>query len=368
VGNGARHHRRLSGMDSPDAGGPGRQGRGAAARRAPAAAAAGEGARLDRAGGVPLHVQVACAIRAELAGQPPGMPLPSEAALCARFGVARSVVRQALSGLVAEGAIRRDPGRAPVVAAPREHRRLVQRSAGLYDQFSDLGVALRTRVLACRAEPAPAEVAAFLGTADALLLERLRSVDGEPIAYVRTWLPCQAVPGLGAAELEDASLHRVLARRYGLRPGPGRNRIRAVGADAPLAEMLRVAAGSPLLMLEGQGRDQAGRPLEWFTTWHRPERLVFDVEVEPAQERVSAALRADGAPTVLRVAEDQAGARETGWAGGRDAMPADVRAGEDDAALLDLSAGTTPPSGDEALADAERALAHALQAVRRLRG
>jgi len=303
-------------------------------------------ASLDRSGAVPLHAQVAAIVRAELAGHAPGTPLASEAALCERFGVARSVVRQALAGLVAEGAILRASGRAPVVAPPHEHRRLVQRSAGLYDQFADLGVTLRTRVLACRAAEAPAEVAAFLGTRDALLLERLRSVDDGPLAYVRTWLPRQAVPGLDAAALEDASLHRVLAQRHGLQPGAGRNRIRAVGAEAPLDALLDVPPGSPLLMLEGQGCDQAGRPMEWFTTWHRPERLVFDVEVEPSQERVQAALR----PAGPQVDAPQPAARN-----GAPVRPS---------AQLPAAGGSSPAELDAA----EQALLQALQAVRRLRG
>ncbi|WP_262344582.1 UTRA domain-containing protein, partial [Bordetella pertussis] len=53
-------------------------------------------------------------------------------------------------------------------------------------------------------------------------LERLRSVDAQPLAYVRTWLPRAAIAGLAADHLQDASLHRVLAQRFGLRPGRGR--------------------------------------------------------------------------------------------------------------------------------------------------
>jgi len=102
--------------------------------------------------------------------------------------------------------------------------------------------------------------------------------------------PRARLPGLCAEHLHDTSLHRILVQRFGLHPGRGRNRIRAVGADAALAEALRIPAGSPLLMLEGQGFDQHGQPLEWFTTWHRAEKLVFDVDVSPAGEHIHAAL------------------------------------------------------------------------------
>lgn len=262
-------------------------------------------AGLDRSGGQPLHAQLAALLRSDVRARrlPVGTALPSEAALCERYGVARSVVRQALAALAAEGLIRREPGRPATVAQPREHRRLVQRSTGLYEQFAQSGVALRTRVLTLApASAPPAAVAGFFGPGPLLMLERLRRVGERPFAYVRTWLPASRVAGLRAADLEDASLHRVLTQQFGLRPGAGRNQIRAVAADAGLSALLEVPAGSPLLRLEGQGRDQHGLPLEYFITWHRAEEMVFDVDVSDGRESVQARLDETAAPLPQAVA------------------------------------------------------------------
>ena len=167
----------------------------------------------------------------------------------------------------------------------------MQRSTGLYEQFAQSGVALQTRVLAfARAEP-PAEVAEFFGSTRLLMLERLRHVADAPLAYVRTWLPrrCRSRPA--RRRPGRCPLHGVLTRRFGLRPGAGRNQIRAVAADAALADLLDAPAGTPLLMLQGRGMDQHGRPLEWFTTWHRAEQLVFDVDVSVGHESVQPRLQ-----------------------------------------------------------------------------
>ncbi|AZY48205.1 GntR family transcriptional regulator [Bordetella avium] len=241
---------------------------------------------LDRSADVPLHVQVAARLRGYIRARKlgAGTQLPSEAALCERFGVARSVVRQALSALAAEGMIQREAGRPAVVAAASEHRRLVQRSTGLYAQLAQNGVALKTRVLGFGPAEPPGAVADFFGSRRLLLLERLRYVADAPLAYVRTWLP--AVPGLQAQDLTDTSLHGVLIQRFDLHPGAGRNQIRAVAADTELAASLQTEVGAPLLMLEGQSADQHGRPLEWFSTWHRAEQLVFDVDVGTGGEVV----------------------------------------------------------------------------------
>lgn len=250
---------------------------------------------LDRSADVPLHIQVTARLRGYIRTRKlsAGTQLPSEAALCERFGVARSVVRQALSALAAEGLIQREAGRPAVVAAPSEHRRLVQRSTGLYEQLAQSGVALKTRVLGLAPAEPPRAVAEFFGAGELLLLERLRHVAEAPLAYVRTWLPAAAVPCLRAEDLTDTSLHGVLIRRYGLHPGAGRNQIRAVAADAELAGLLQTETGAPLLMLEGQSRDQRGLPLEWFSTWHRAEQLVFDVDVGMSQEMVQPQLHGE---------------------------------------------------------------------------
>ena len=176
-----------------------------------------------------------------------------------------------------------------MVAVPQQHRRLVQRSTGFHQQLAQSGVALETRVLGLDPADAPAEVAAFFGTGQLLRLERLRHVGGTPLAYVRTWLPAARLRAERGAVGE-----RVAARRAAtalLQPHSGRNRIRAVAADRIQAGLLDAKPGSPLLMLEGQGLDQHGRPMEWFTTWHRGDQLVFDVDVNDTHESVQPRLR-----------------------------------------------------------------------------
>ncbi|MDT0301868.1 GntR family transcriptional regulator [Streptomonospora wellingtoniae] len=244
---------------------------------------------VDRSDPRPLYAQIAAELRAEIRDRAisPGDTLPSEAALQERFGVSRSVVRQALGTLEEEGSIRRDPGRAAVAMGQVEHRRLVQRVTGMFDQFSRSGLDLATRVV--RLEEAaipPAHVARHLGTRAVLRLERVRSVEGDPLSYVRTWLPTDRVPGLDADMLTDASLHRLLESRFGARPVTGRRQVRAVPADPAIADALRVHADAPLLLLEGSTFDREGAPLEWFESWHRSDRVVFDIEADESAEQL----------------------------------------------------------------------------------
>ncbi|TQN28320.1 GntR family transcriptional regulator [Haloactinospora alba] len=261
---------------------------------------------IDRSASRPLHAQIADTLRAEIRDHviAPGDTLPSEQALRERFGISRSVVRQALATLDQEGTVQRVPGRAPVAAASVEHRRLVQRVTGLFDQFSRSGLRLSTRVVRLEDTSAPARVAHQLGTREVLRLERVRSVENEPLSYVRTWLPADRTAGLTTGELTDASLHQVLVSRFGIRLVSGRRQIRAVPADTAIARELDTAPSAPLLLLEGSSLDAHGTPVEWFESWHRSDRVTFDVEADEATEQ----LRLQPDQSVLGEPRDGSGA------------------------------------------------------------
>lgn len=69
---------------------------------------------------IPIYYQLKEHIKAQIArGElKPGDRLPTEEELCARYGISRTPVRQALTELVREGLLTRTPGRGTFVAAP----------------------------------------------------------------------------------------------------------------------------------------------------------------------------------------------------------------------------------------------------------
>jgi GntR family transcriptional regulator len=240
---------------------------------------------LDAGSSEPLHLQLRGHLRAQILNHslPPGTSLPSEAQLQVRYGVSRSVVRQALGALTDEGLIERGRGRGSTVAPRREHHRLVHRTSGLSAQLGSTGASVGTEVLSLSLQDADASTA-VLRTPQVLLLERLRTADGVPIAVIHTWLPAPAFSGLTADELHDASLHAVLGEKYGVRITSGKRQIQAVPGDQDLLRLLQLEASSPVLLLEGTSFDQDGRPVEVFSTWHHPDHVVFDIDIqrEPA--------------------------------------------------------------------------------------
>ena len=222
----------------------------------------GRAGGLNREAGGPLHAQIRDILHRQIVdlALSPGSSLPTEEELQRQFGVSRSVVRQALSGLSDLGLIRRQRGRGSVVAATPVLRRHVQRAGGLDEQAAAHGQRLRTHVLAVEpSEPPPAGIEA-LNTSNTWKIERVRYLDDLPVAFMRTWVPRDFFPHFTAELLENASLLGLM-RDHGYHPAGGPRQVQAVSSDPDLARKLNINTREPLLLLQGVTRDALGHGL-----------------------------------------------------------------------------------------------------------
>ena len=235
-------------------------------------------ARVDRSDARPLHVQIRDILHQQIKDHilVPGDTLPTEEELQQRFGVSRSVVRQALASLADLGLIHRQRGRGSVVAAAPALRRFLNQAGGLNEQAAARGQRLRTNVLRLEAATTPEEARAALGTTRSWEIERIRYLERIPVIYERHWVPRDLFPNFTADLLEGASL-LALMRDRGYAAAGGPRNVQAVAAEPDIAKALDVSVGSPLLLLKGVTQDVHGRGLEWFHVWHRAN-TVFDID------------------------------------------------------------------------------------------
>lgn len=238
---------------------------------------------IDRGSGEPLYAQIAASIRAQIesGALPPGSALPTEQAMREIYGVSRSVVRQALDRLAQDRLIRREQGRGTTVLPPHDYRRRASQAGGLRQQIAALGRELSTRVVALDLREPPMPEREQLEAGQAWRLERVRSVDGEPLIHMVTWIPRTLAPTLSEAELNGGSLHEWM-RAHELHPQGGPRQLHAVAASRETASYLDIPAASPVTLLEGVTRDQFGRTIEAFSAWHHPQ-VVFDLDAEVGQ-------------------------------------------------------------------------------------
>jgi GntR family transcriptional regulator len=248
------------------------------------------GERPTAAVPLPLYVQLREILRARIqAGDPPvGGPFPSEAELCARYRVSRTVVRQALDDLVREGLLHKHKGRGTVVTSTS-----IEEQLGVLKSFTEemqaQGRLPGARLLASyHGLPEPAAVAA-LGLQPgetAYVVERLRLADGVPIAWERTVWPEALARQLADADLDNAVFYRVLEESLGILLGMGEQTLTAVAAPGEIAGALGVATGSPLLCVERTTYGVNGRAVLWGRSLYRADCYHYRVRLQRQPSRL----------------------------------------------------------------------------------
>lgn len=242
------------------------------------------GGVIDRDSPVPYYHQLKELLREEMVSGrwPAGVQIPSEPELCRVLDVSRTVVRQALGDLGNEGLLRRRKGLGTFVSEPKIHGRLVQSLTGFHDDMLAQGRVPRTRVLDQRVVPAPKVVASELGIPEGtpvVMIDRVRSVDGQPIVLVTTYLPHGRVPGLEAVDLSDASLYQTLASTYGLVIERGRRMLESIAATVPCAAELDLEPGDPVLFLRSVTYTADDQAIEYYEARHRGDRTILEVDL-----------------------------------------------------------------------------------------
>ncbi|MFF6825391.1 UTRA domain-containing protein [Streptomyces longwoodensis] len=232
---------------------------------------------LDRVSPVPLYHQLAQQLEAaiEQGALAPGDLLGNEIDLSTRLGLSRPTVRQAIQSLVDKGLLVRRRGVGTQVVHSQVRRPLELSS--LYDGLEAAGQGPSTRVLRNEHVPASADVAAALTVpegAEVVVLERLRSTHGRPVAFLRNHLPAGLLE-LDTGRLESTGLYRML-RAAGITLHSARQTIGARSATGEEAARLDEEEGAALLTMRRTAYDDTGRAVEYGTHVYRASRYAFD--------------------------------------------------------------------------------------------
>lgn len=241
-------------------------------------------ATIDRASPVPFYFQLAELLEEEIVSSRwvPGMRVPSENELCARYGLSRTTIRQALARLEQEGLVSREKGRGTFVSDSRPRSWLIQSSEGFFhDEFLRAGRAVTSRILRLERVELPrwaSDALALSPGSEGIVVERVRSVDQLVALYVINCLPAfaaEAVVGLQP----DESLYQRLAEVGAISVVGGNRSLQAVTAGPKLAKLLEVDTGAALAYIESVTWDQTDRPVDCYRAWLRTDRMRLDIQV-----------------------------------------------------------------------------------------
>jgi GntR family transcriptional regulator len=235
----------------------------------------------------PVHMSIHDDLRIRLsAGEwAPGERLPSEADLAARYGVARMTIRQALGALASEGMVVRRQGLG-TFAAEVLPSRTTNTLMSFTEEMKRHGHDVQTRVIEALVDEPPlaASEALQLGQCSvAVLIRRLRTVNGSPVVVQSSWLPFARFAGLVSQPLLDGSLYAMLESSYGVHIALARQTITAGPVDDYHASLLGLKPGDPVLLTVRTTYDSSNFAVEYAISAMRPGYLV-----ETTMERESA--------------------------------------------------------------------------------
>ena len=236
---------------------------------------------MARHADVPKWAQIEDALAARIGGGElrVGDRLPAERELCDQWRVSRGTIRQAMQALEARGLVERGVGRGTFVAAGKVEVRLHD-VAGFTEQMARAGLQASARVLRAGVAAAPERVAAALALDEGALvlrIERLRRAGRLPLTLEDSWIPSERFPGLEDLDLRG-SIYALMRDLYGHAPVRVVESLEPVVAQRHSAELLGVATGSALMLVERTAFDADGVAVEYAHDLHRGDRARFVVE------------------------------------------------------------------------------------------
>lgn len=213
----------------------------------------------------------------------PGDRLLPEPELAASLGVSRATLREALRALHEEGLITRTRGAGTFVA--RTQPRLANNldiNSGVSDLIRSMGMAPGTRTLSISdGEPSAEEAAALeLAAGDpVVIVERVRTADGNPVVFSRDTYPRSVLPGKSEdlQRLSGVSIYDFLENYCGITVNYGIAKIGARPSDKEIAALLEVPAGTQLLTIDQTDFDDTGRPVLRSHEFHLADAFDFTI-------------------------------------------------------------------------------------------
>jgi len=196
----------------------------------------------------------------------PGDAIPSEGELALRFNVSQGTVRKAIDEMAAENLLVRRQGKGTFVAShddPRSFYRFLRLVPN-----DGVPIPSVSEPFYCEKIAATVEVAAALGLRPGepvIEVKRLLHFGEEPVVFDEIYLVSELFEGLTLEKLRDGerSLYSLFENDFGVRMIHAEERLRAIGAEAEVANLLGVAEGQPLLLVERTAYTYGNKPVEW---------------------------------------------------------------------------------------------------------
>jgi len=237
---------------------------------------------LDKTIPIPLYYQLIEVIQNFINEHDDGFPIPTEKDLCKIYEISRPTVRQAINELVTEGLIVREKGRGSFINKKKIPQDFLLNIISFNDEMQSKGLKPDTKVLVfCSRKPTP-EVMKNLrikSTDSTYFLSRLRSINGEPIVLVNTYLPSSLTKGILRKNMEKESLYHIIEHDFGNKILRTLRTLEIRKAGKYEALLLNIKEGDPIHFIQTIAFIENDTPIEFSTAYYSGERNKFTVEI-----------------------------------------------------------------------------------------
>lgn len=235
---------------------------------------------------VPLHTQIREILRTRILDgtYEPHSQLPTESALTKTFRVSRITVRQALHDLQNEGLIFKIHGKGAFVSKPKAFQDLA-RLQGFAEAMHHYGYETFNKLIGLRYLAPDKSVAAMLKMPrgdEVVEIRRVRYLNREPISLDVSYLPRAVGERLEREDLATRDIFLILENEYDLALGHAELSIEATTADEPLAQLLAIGEGAPILRIQRLTCITDGTPLDFEYLYYRGDAFQYRLRIERA--------------------------------------------------------------------------------------
>ncbi len=237
---------------------------------------------LRQSSPIPLYYQLAEQLREAIESEqyPVGARMPSVRELAQQEGISYMTVRQAIGELVNQGLLEVRKGLGTFVARSKityDSRRL----SSFTEDMRELGRPTRSELLSLEVGMPTPPIARHLqiGIDEPVVrIERLRYGGNEALVFDCSYLVASLCPGLEQHRLDTTSLYELLEGTYGLKLAHSAEWLEATGANAYEAGLLRIAEGTPMILVRGVTFLTDERPIEYYKSLYRGDCFRFKID------------------------------------------------------------------------------------------
>ncbi|WP_425447310.1 GntR family transcriptional regulator [Dethiothermospora halolimnae] len=207
----------------------------------------------------------------------PHSKLPSERAMCNKWGFNRTTLRFAIKRLVIEGKLYQIKGSGTYIKEPKLIRNLQDLKA-LSEIAKDKGLKLTSKVVSFDIIEGYKEVVQKLHLVlghKIYVLTRIRYIENEPTAIEMSFLDYERFKGLDKYDFSKASLYSIIEDKYNVTIERGKEKVGISYATDHESQLLNIKKNQGVFYLSGVIYDNYDTPVEYIKSIIRPDKIGF---------------------------------------------------------------------------------------------